>query len=269
MEFDYKNPPKDCCPPVMCNPKKEDCCWVTKVVIAAVLGDDSETSKVKPENGAYTNKIVEYEANGAIYFYSSDGLWTKLGNKLPSAETASVEYVDTLNLKTTRELKSYSDQGDAATLQLATTQAQVRELQVLNDAKDYADGKATATLNSAETYTDTKVATNLQTAKDYADAGDAATLQAAKNYTDSAASSVVTRTYVDNGDATTLTTAKAYTDQEVGELSSGLSTVAETGEYSDLLNRPTVPNIVVTSVDPGVGAALPADTYIFVYDAGA
>lgn len=269
MEFDYKNPPKDCCPPVMCNPKKEDCCWVTKVVIAAVLGDDSETSKVKPENGAYTNKIVEYEANGAIYFYSSDGLWTKLGNKLPSAETASVEYVDTLNLKTTRELKSYSDQGDAATLQLATTQAQAREAQVLADAKSYTDAEIDEASSAITTYVDGADASTLQSAKDYADTKDAAVLQAAKDYTDSAASSVVTRTYVDNGDATTLTTAKAYTDQEVGELFSGLSTVAETGEYNDLLNRPTVPNIVVTSVDPGVGAVLPADTYIFVYDAGA
>ena len=269
MEFDYKNPPKDCCPPVMCNPKKEDCCWVTKVVIAAVLGDDSETSKVKPFNGAYTNKIVEYEANGAIYFYSSDGIYTKLGNSSPSSETATVEYVDTLNQKTKKELKDFSDAGDVATLQLANAQAQVRELQVLNDAKDYTDGKATATLNSAETYTDTKVATNLQAAKDYADAQDAINLQTAKDYADSVAGGGVAKSYVDAQDEAMLTAAKAYTDQEVSEISGGLATVASTGDYGDLLNKPTVPNIVVTSVDPGVGADLPADTYIFVYDAGA
>lgn len=267
MEFDYKNPPKDHCPNVLCGQKKEDCCWVTKVVIAAALGDDSEDSSVRPKNGAYTNKIVEYEANGAIYFYSSDGLYTKLGNKLPSAETASVEYVDAQDTKVLKNAKDYADAGDIATLQLATMQAQVRETQVLNDAKSYADGLATSTLNGAKNYTDTEVATALQTAKDYADTKDAAVLQAAKDYTDSAASSVVTRQYVDNGDQTTLTTAKNYTDSEVGTLEQSLSTVATSGSYTDLSNQPVVPNIIVTNADPGEGADLQANNFIFVHGA--
>lgn len=267
MEFDYKNPPKDHCPNVLCGQKKEDCCWVTKVVIAAALGDDSDDSPVKPRNGAYTNKIVEYDANGAIYFYSSDGLWTKLGNKLPSAEMASVEYVDSHDRAVLRDAKAYSDAGDLATLQLATTQAQAREAQVLADAKSYTDSSATTTLNGAKNYADAEVATALQTAKDYADTQDAAVLQAAKDYTDSAASSVVTRTYVDDGDATTLTTAKNYTDAELTTLEQSLSTVATSGSYTDLSNQPIVPNITVTSVDPGEGADLAMNNYIFVYGA--
>jgi hypothetical protein len=265
MEFDYKNPPKDCCPNVLCGQKKEDCCWVTKVTIAAVLGDDSDTSPVKPQDGAYTNKIVEYEANGAIYFYSSDGLWTKLGNKLPSAETASVAYVDAQDRRNLREAKDYTDAGDIATLQLATTQAQVREAQVLNDAKSYADGLATTTLNSAKDYTDNKTASILPDAKAYADAQDAITLQAAKDYTDSAASSVVTRGYVDTGDANTLETAKAYADQEVETLENSLATVATTGSYDDLTNTPDVPIFSLTTTDPGEGVSLAANHFIGVY----
>lgn len=49
-----------------------------KVVIPAVMGDDSEGSDYAPENGLYKNSLVEYEANGAIYIYSSDGIYTKL-----------------------------------------------------------------------------------------------------------------------------------------------------------------------------------------------
>lgn len=266
MEFDYKNPPKDHCPNVLCGQKKEDCCWVTKVVIAAALGDDSEDSSVRPKNGAYANKIVEYEANGAIYFYSSDGLYTKLGNKLPSAETASVEYVDAQDAKVLKNAKDYADAGDAATLQLATSQAQTREAQVLQDAKNYADGKDATTLSTAKGYTDSEIAAEDLLLKGYADSGDATTLQAAKDYTDSAASGVVTKTYVDNGDATTLTTAKNYTDSELTTLEGSLSTVATSGSYSDLINTPVVPNITVTSVDPGEGAALAANNFIFVYD---
>ena len=266
MEFDYKNPPKDCCPNVMCGQKKEDCCWVTKVVIAAVLGDDSEESSVRPKNGAYTNKIVEYEANGAIYFYSSDGLYTKLGNKLPSAETASVEYVDSQDRKTLRSAKDYTDSAISTSESTMKIYVDGKDATTLQSAKDYADGKATATLNSAQTYADGKDATTLQSAKDYADAQDALTLQAAKDYTDSAASSVVTRTYVDNGDATTLSTAKNYTDAEITAVTNSLATVATTGLYSDLTNAPVVPNIILSDVDPGEGQPLAANSYIGVYE---
>ena len=267
MEFDYKNPPKDHCPNVLCGQKKEDCCWVTKVVIAAALGDDSEESSVRPKNGAYTNKIVEYEANGAIYFYSSDGLYTKLGNKLPSAETASVAYVDAQDTKVLRSAKGYTDSSISTSESEMKIYVDGKDATNLQAAKDYADGKASATLSAAQNYADGKDATTLQSAKDYADAGDVATLQAAKDYTDSAASSVVTRTYVDDGDATTLTTAKNYTDSELTSLEQSLATVATSGDYADLINQPIVPNITVTSVDPGEGADLAMNNYIFVYGA--
>lgn len=76
----------DYCPD---QPNKEamSCCGITKTVIPAAMGDDSPTSEVRPRNGAYCNKVVEYEANGAVYLYSSDGLYTKL----PQAEGSSYE----------------------------------------------------------------------------------------------------------------------------------------------------------------------------------
>ena len=46
-----------------------------KVLIPMAIGDDT---KFPPKNGAYRNSLVVYEANGAIYIYSSDGLYTKL-----------------------------------------------------------------------------------------------------------------------------------------------------------------------------------------------
>lgn len=48
-----------------------------KKVIPASLGDDL-TGQAKPENGAYTNAYVEYEANGAQYIYDSFGVYTRL-----------------------------------------------------------------------------------------------------------------------------------------------------------------------------------------------
>lgn len=51
-----------------------------KVVIPTVLGGDD--GDYAPENGAYKNALVEYEANGALYIYSSDGIFTKLTGKM-------------------------------------------------------------------------------------------------------------------------------------------------------------------------------------------
>lgn len=46
---------------------------------------------------------------------------------------------------------------------------------------------------------------------------------------------------------------------------SSLSTVATSGSYNDLSNKPTVPTITMTNVDPGEGSALSANNYVAVY----
>lgn len=99
MEFDYKKPSDVSCPNVSCSKKKDDCCGITKVSIPAVLGDDSDTSNAKPFNGAYCNKIVEYEANGAIYFYSADGIYTKLSAGLIELEKNCLHRFGQVNIR--------------------------------------------------------------------------------------------------------------------------------------------------------------------------
>lgn len=69
----YKTP----CPKVNC--RKKNCCSGLKYVsLPAVLGDDSDNSKIAPKNGLYSNAIVIYEANGAIYIYSTEGVPVKI-----------------------------------------------------------------------------------------------------------------------------------------------------------------------------------------------
>ena len=55
-----------------------NCFGSVKTIIPAALGDDSADSEAKPVNGAFSNKIVEYEANGAVYIYDRDGFYTKI-----------------------------------------------------------------------------------------------------------------------------------------------------------------------------------------------
>ncbi len=52
-----------------------------KAIIPAAMGDDTV---VIPENGLYRNVLLEYEANGHVYMYSSDGIPTLLNSGLTS-----------------------------------------------------------------------------------------------------------------------------------------------------------------------------------------
>ena len=261
MTICNQNLPEKKCPKVNC--RRNDCCGCPfrKVVIPAIAGDD-ETGTVLPENGLFQNALVEYEANGAMYIYSSDGIYTRIGSNSKSEEAASVAYVDTQISNTKKYVDKEVDDASSA----MTTYVDGADATTLADAKSYADGKAATALSDAKDYADGKDVIALQAAKDYADQKDAATLQAAKDYTDSAASSVVTRTYVDNGDATTLSTAENYTDSQVSAVTNSLATVATTGLYADLTGQPVVPNVILSDVDPGEGQPLAANSYIGVYE---
>lgn len=74
MEQDYNTKKwSRSCPNVDCRKSSSDC-GIKYVFISSVLGDDQPGSKVAPKNGAYSNAIVYYEANGAVYIYSSEGI---------------------------------------------------------------------------------------------------------------------------------------------------------------------------------------------------
>lgn len=59
-------------------PRKMPPVGLRYISIPAVLGDDQPGSEVAPTNGRYANAIVKYEANGAIYIYSAEGIPVKI-----------------------------------------------------------------------------------------------------------------------------------------------------------------------------------------------
>lgn len=79
------------CPNIDCHNNK-DCCPFRKIVIPSVMGGDSEGEDYAPENGAYRNALVEYESNGHIYMYSSDGIPTRL-----TSESGTSDYMALTN----------------------------------------------------------------------------------------------------------------------------------------------------------------------------
>lgn len=236
---------KDRCPRVDCGDKCSDVPF-RKVNIPASMGDDT-TGEYIPENGLYKNALVEYEANGALYIYSSDGIFTKLGFNTQGGGEVTKQYVD------------------------------IQDGKVLEDAKAYTDSEVGSAVTNLTNYTDSVAGTTLQSAKDYADTGDATTLQAAKDYTDAhSGQGGVSQEYVDQQDAATLASAESYADSaaalaagtvqsNIDNLQQSLATVAFTGDYDDLIGQPDIPTFTLTDVDPGEGAPLAENFFIAVY----
>lgn len=79
-----------------CNHNKCQCnsdkCGISLKTIPAALGDD--TGEFKPENGAYCNTFVKYEANGAQYFYSKDGIFSKVA-EIPGYVKQQSDFAET------------------------------------------------------------------------------------------------------------------------------------------------------------------------------
>lgn len=97
------------CPNIDCHNNK-DCCPFRKIVIPSVMGGDSEGEDYAPENGAYRNALVEYEANGDLYLYSSDGIYTKLSLAANDFGMATIRYVDQKDAETLIAAKQYTDE---------------------------------------------------------------------------------------------------------------------------------------------------------------
>lgn len=121
-----------------CGKPKDDCCPFRKIVIPAVMGDDSEDSPSAPENGAYVNALVEYEANGAMYMYASDGIFTKLSMVAGSAGAATVAYVDKQDAKMLADAKTYAD-SIVPTVDVTKAYVDQQDASTLEEAKAYTD----------------------------------------------------------------------------------------------------------------------------------
>lgn len=121
-----------------CGKQKDDCCPFRKIVIPAVMGDDSEDSPSAPENGAYVNALVEYEANGAMYMYASDGIFTKLSMIAGSAGAASISYVDKQDAKVLADAKTYAD-SIVPTVDVTKAYVDQQDADTLEKAKAYTD----------------------------------------------------------------------------------------------------------------------------------
>ena len=92
------------CARVDCKKPAEGLKYVT---IPASLGDDV-TGKALPKNGAYANAIVKYEANGALYVYSAEGVPVHIETGGGSSEDTKYTFTNTSHGWSVRATDGYS-----------------------------------------------------------------------------------------------------------------------------------------------------------------
>ena len=130
MEQDYnKNIWSKGCPNVDCR-KSCSKCGIKYIDIPSALGDDHHGSPVAPKNGAYSNAVVYYEANGAVYIYSSEGVPVEVN----ISDARIMEEIHKLE-----EEKADKAETEAAITNLQNTKADKSEIptkvsQLINDS---------------------------------------------------------------------------------------------------------------------------------------
>lgn len=274
------------------------CCPFRKVVIPTVLGDDSEGSDYAPENGAYQNALVEYEANGALYLYSSDGIYTKLSLAANDFGMATTRYVDQKDAETLVAAKQYTDEhggggGGDNLFYINVTNVDFSEGTFTAD-KTYAEileaynaGKLPIVIVKEE---DSSYRYNgIYMLRSYgvneeSDGFDFAYANATGSEGRVDAGSWVI--HIGNGynranksygsveidNALSQYSNHAVKNSAVYEALSQkvsqaeLAAVATSGSYNDLSNKPSIPVFTLTTTDPGEGATLAANTFIGVYN---
>lgn len=63
---------------------------IASVTIPAGLGTSDPGQPNAPENGAYKNAVVRYQADGKVFFYTSEGIPVKLSDGYQDISVSSV-----------------------------------------------------------------------------------------------------------------------------------------------------------------------------------
>lgn len=190
-----------------------------KVVIPASMGDETE---VPAAIGKYHNVLLVYEANNHAYLYSSDGIPTLLTSDVAQELETKIDTVaHNLSVETTTR-----ENADIALQQQLNNKVDASSLSTVATSGSYNDldnkptiGNATLTIqkNSSSVGTFTANATSNKSI----------------NVTVPTKTSDLTNTGSDN--------TSTYVEAD------DLATVATTGSYSDLLNKPVVDDTLSTS----------------------
>jgi len=183
-----------------------------KVLVPASMGDEST---FPPTIGKYHNVLLEYEASGGIYLYSSDGIPTKLSSDVTELQAQ----LNALRVRVGEEEVARADADTALSNRITSLD---NSLATVAKTGSYNDLSNKPTIGNG-TLTIKKNGSNIGTFTANATTNKAIDI------------SVPTKTSDLTNDGSDGTSAYVEADE--------LSTVATTGSYNDLTNKPTIPTV--------------------------
>lgn len=232
--------------------------------------------------------------NLSIYYNISSATNTKITDNTLSGQldtlAAGTSYLDVTmftatatgtNLPVILDIDAYRKSLAATNDLLATipeAQVQANWTEADSSAVDYIKNKPTlATVATTGAYSDltgTPSLATVATSGSYNDLSNKPTIPTVNNATltiQKNGSTVKTFTANASSNVTANITVPTKTSDLSNDsnfvASSALATVATSGSYADLTNKPTIPTITMTSTDPGEGVPLAANNFIAVYEA--
>ena len=254
--------------PAVLQINNSECILFHKTIVPASMGDETT---IPPVPGKYKNELVYYEATKASFLYSSDGIPTRISadpESLPIATTTTAGAVIVGNGLEISSGGVISLSGGAITIDDAlstTSENPVQNKVITNTLATKADTSAIPT-NTSDLNNDSGFLTSIPTAS----ADDLGGVKVGTGLTIDAngvlaATGLTSVDWADIQDKPNFATVATTGDYDDLVDKPALSAVATSGSYNDLANAPTIPNIMVTDVDPGEGAALAAGNFIAVY----
>lgn len=185
---------------------------IRKVLVPASMGDEST---FPPTIGKYHNVLLEYEASGGIYLYSSDGIPTKLSSDVTELQAQ----LNALRVRVGEEEVARADADTALSGRITSLD---NSLATVARTGSYNDLSNKPTIGNG-TLTIKKNGSNVGTFTANATTNKAIDI------------SVPTKTSDLTNDGSDGTSTYVEADE--------LSTVATTGSYNDLTNKPTIPTV--------------------------
>lgn len=183
-----------------------------KVLVPASMGDEST---FPPTIGKYHNVLLEYETSGGIYLYSSDGIPTKLSSDVTELQAQ----LNALRVRIGEEEVARADADTALSGRITSLD---NSLATVAKTGSYNDLSNKPTIGNG-TLTIKKNGSNVGTFTANATTNKAIDI------------SVPTKTSDLTNDGSDGTSTYVEADE--------LSTVATTGSYNDLTNKPTIPTV--------------------------
>lgn len=254
--------------PAVLQINNRECVLFSKVSVPASMGDETT---FPPAPGKYKNTLLYYEATKAAYLYSSDGIPTRISadpGSVPIATTTTPGGVIVGNGLEINEGGVLSIAGGIITVDDAlstTSENPVQNKVITNTLSTKADTSAIPT-NTSDLNNDSGFLTEIPVAS----ADDLGGVKVGTGLTIDAngvlaATGLTSVDWADIQDKPNFATVATTGDYDDLVDKPALSEVAVSGSYNDLADQPNIPNIMVTDIDPGEGAALAAGNFIAVY----